>query len=101
MQPQKAVDVLPLVYNALESEHAIVSISFLSWFRCSQSPQVQERALKVVPGLCETIDYAEVQGVLFPRVALVFTKTRVLSVKVATLETFLVMVKTLDQVSLK
>jgi hypothetical protein len=30
---------------------------------------VQERALKVVPDLCETIDYAEVQGVLFPRVA--------------------------------
>lgn len=47
------VEVLPLVYNALESEHAVV----------------QERALKVVPDLCETIDYAEVQGVLFPRVA--------------------------------
>lgn len=31
--------------------------------------QVQERALKVVPSLCESIDYAEVQGVLFPRVA--------------------------------
>ncbi|KAJ8454025.1 hypothetical protein ONZ51_g13269 [Trametes cubensis] len=76
--------VLPLVYNALESEHAIV----------------QERALKTVPNLCETIDYAEVQGVLFPRVALVFTKTRILSVKVATLETFLSMVKTLDQSSL-
>ncbi|KAL5490200.1 PPK32 [Sanghuangporus weigelae] len=76
--------VLPLVYNALESDHAIV----------------QERALKVVPDLCETIDYAEVQGVLFPRVALVFTKTRILSVKVATLETFLAMVKTLDQLSL-
>jgi SCY1-like protein 2 len=45
--------VLPLVYNAFESEHT----------------EVQERALKVVPGLCETIDYAEVQGVLFPRVA--------------------------------
>ncbi|KAI6036862.1 hypothetical protein BKA83DRAFT_4168357 [Pisolithus microcarpus] len=45
--------VLPLVYNALESEHAIV----------------QERALGVVPNLCETIDYAEVSGVLFPRVA--------------------------------
>jgi SCY1-like protein 2 len=41
------------VYNALDSEHAVV----------------QERALKVVPDLCETIDYAEVQGVLFPRVA--------------------------------
>ncbi|KAI0811239.1 kinase-like protein [Irpex lacteus] len=76
--------VLPLVYNALESEHSIV----------------QERALKAVPDLCETIDYAEVQGVLFPRVALVFTKTRVLTVKVATLVTFLSMVKTLDQSSL-
>ncbi|THH10987.1 hypothetical protein EW146_g8196 [Bondarzewia mesenterica] len=76
--------VLPLVYNALDSEHAVV----------------QERALKVVPDLCETIDYAEVQGVLFPRVALVFTKTRILSVKVATLVTFLSMVKTLDQSSI-
>ena len=41
------------MYNALESEHTVV----------------QERALAVVPDLCETIDYAEVQGVLFPRVA--------------------------------
>ncbi|KLO10413.1 kinase-like protein [Schizopora paradoxa] len=76
--------VLPLVYNALESEHAVV----------------QERALRVVPDLCESIDYAEVQGVLFPRVALVFTKTTNLSVKVSTLQTFLAMVKTLDQTSL-
>lgn len=45
--------VLPLVYNALESDHAVV----------------QEKALSAVPGLCESIDYAEVQGVLFPRVA--------------------------------
>ncbi|KAJ7261397.1 kinase-like domain-containing protein [Mycena haematopus] len=76
--------VLVLVYNALESEHAVV----------------QERALQCVPDLCESIDYAEVQGVLFPRVAIVFTKTRVLTVKVATLTTFLTMVKTLDQTSL-
>ncbi|KAK7023898.1 protein kinase domain-containing protein ppk32 [Favolaschia claudopus] len=76
--------VLPLVYNALESEHAAV----------------QERALQCVPDLCESLDYAEVQGVLFPRVAVVFTKTRVLSVKVATLTTFLTMVRTLDQTSL-
>ncbi|KAJ7771771.1 kinase-like domain-containing protein [Mycena metata] len=76
--------VMPLVYNALESEHAVV----------------QESALQRVPDLCESIDYAEVQGVLFPRVALVFTKTRVLTVKVATLTTFLTMVKTLDQTSL-
>ncbi|KAI0306757.1 kinase-like domain-containing protein [Multifurca ochricompacta] len=77
--------VLPLVYNALESEHAAV----------------QERALGVVPGLCESIDYAEVQGVLFPRVALVFTKTRILSVKVATLVTFLSMVKHLTSLTQK
>ncbi|KAJ3728853.1 other/SCY1 protein kinase [Lentinula raphanica] len=77
-------EVLPLVYNALESEHAVV----------------QERALKMIPDLCDTIDYAELQGVLFPRVALVFTKTRILTVKVATLVTFLAMVKTLDQSSL-
>ncbi|KAJ7349275.1 kinase-like domain-containing protein [Mycena albidolilacea] len=76
--------VMPLVYNALESDHAMV----------------QERALQCVPDLCESIDYAEVQGVLFPRVAIVFTKTRVLTVKVATLTTFLTMVKTLDQTSL-
>jgi hypothetical protein len=30
--------------------------------------KVQERALQVIPDLCESIDYAEVQGVLFPRV---------------------------------
>ncbi|KAF7311612.1 Kinase-like protein [Mycena kentingensis (nom. inval.)] len=76
--------VLPLVYNALESEHAVV----------------QERALKTVPELCESIDYAEVQGVLFPRVAVVFSKTRFLTVKVATLVAFMDMVKTLDQSSL-
>ncbi|KAJ4501787.1 other/SCY1 protein kinase [Lentinula lateritia] len=77
-------EVLPLVYNALESDHAVV----------------QEKALKMIPDLCDVIDYAELQGVLFPRVALVFTKTRILTVKVATLVTFLAMVKTLDQSSL-
>lgn len=42
------------------------------WFReeaLIETYKVQERALKVVPDLCDTIDYAEVQGVLFPRVA--------------------------------
>lgn len=110
-------DVLPLVYNALESEHAIVWLFFFDLVDSLNSwAKVQERALKTIPDLCETIDYAEVQGVLFPRVAvrracfflpqidpffllqLVFTKTRILSVKVATLVTFLTMVKTLDQV---
>lgn len=62
--------MLPLVYNALESEHTVVCISvhFASHIN-DLVAQVQERALGVVPNLCETIDYAEVSGVLFPRVA--------------------------------
>ena len=101
--PTILTDVLPLVYNALQSEHAAV----------------QERALQAIPDLCDTIDYAEVQNSLFPRVAvrlqpnlplgrpriqlflkqLVFTKTHILTVKIATLKCFLALVKTLDQVS--
>lgn len=64
--------MMPLIYNAMESEHTVVSFENArknlqdnKTFR----RQVQEQALKVVPDLCETIDYAEVQGVLFPRVA--------------------------------
>ena len=63
---------MPLIYNALESEHTIVS-SGRTWEDHQDNKnfhqQVQEQALKVVPDLCDTIDYAEVQGVLFPRVA--------------------------------
>lgn len=69
-------EVLPLVYNALESEHAVVSIPHLLCIITApaqaQRTQVQERALKAIPDLCETIDYAEVQGILFPRVAVSF-----------------------------
>ena len=63
---------MPLIYNALESEHTIVSFvktRKILWGGKTFHQQVQEQALKVVPDLCETIDYAEVQGVLFPRVA--------------------------------
>ena len=63
---------MPLIYNALESEHTIVSFDRNIKNRRNDKTfrrQVQEQALKVVPDLCETIDYAEVQGVLFPRVA--------------------------------
>jgi SCY1-like protein 2 len=62
-------DVLPLVYNALESEHAAVRRLLSSLQVILICLKVQERALGVVPGLCESIDYAEVRGVLFPRVA--------------------------------
>ncbi len=67
-----ASDVLPLLYNALESEHAPVrtmTYSSLPELYLLSRFKVQERALGAVPGLCESIDYAEVQGVLFPRVA--------------------------------
>lgn len=58
------------MYNALESEHANVSgYRDLIFERDLLFHQVQERALKAVPDLCESIDYAEVQGVMFPRVA--------------------------------
>ena len=57
------------MYNALESEHAAVSIGGTFLEVVVDGNKVQERALKVVPDLCDTIDYAEVQGVLFPRVA--------------------------------
>ncbi|KAJ4488353.1 other/SCY1 protein kinase [Lentinula aciculospora] len=94
-------EVLPLVYNALESEHTVVgNLTCLLSVNRLNKVEVQERALKMIPDLCDTIDYAELQGVLFPRVALLFTKTRILTVKVATLVTFLAMVKTLDQSSL-
>jgi hypothetical protein len=35
----------------------------------SEHAAVQERALQAIPDLCDTIDYAEVQNSLFPRVA--------------------------------
>jgi SCY1-like protein 2 len=70
-----ASDVLPLVYNALESEHAAVRYMALFLFSVILSRlKVQERALGVVPNLCESIDYAEVQSVLFPRVAVRVSK---------------------------
>jgi SCY1-like protein 2 len=63
-------EVLPLVYNALESEHAVVGLTLcLHSYLQTDSKKVQESALNAVPDLCETIDYAEVSNVLFPRVA--------------------------------
>ncbi|TFL07564.1 kinase-like domain-containing protein [Pterulicium gracile] len=73
--------VLPLVYNALASDHAVV----------------QERGLRAIPDLCESVDYAEVSGPMFYNVACVFKQTKLLTVKVATLLTLLTLVKTLDQ----
>ncbi|EIW72720.1 hypothetical protein TREMEDRAFT_70798 [Tremella mesenterica DSM 1558] len=76
--------VMPLIYNSLECEHL----------------PVQEKALKAVPHLCEVLDYSTVQNVLLVKVAILFTRTRILSVKVQTLECFEAMVKTLDKATL-
>ncbi|KAL7423640.1 Protein kinase domain-containing protein ppk32 [Cryptotrichosporon argae] len=77
-------NVMPLIYNSLESEHL----------------PVQEKVLKAVPHLCEILDYGTVQNVLLVKVAILFTRTRILSVKVQTLECFKAMVATLDTVTL-
>ncbi|TXT13561.1 hypothetical protein VHUM_00928 [Vanrija humicola] len=76
--------VMPLIYNSLESEHL----------------PVQERVLKAVPHLTEILDYGTVQNVLLVKVAILFTRTRILSVKVQTLECFRAMVSTLDATTL-
>lgn len=91
---------MPLIYNSLECEHM----------------PVQEKVLKLVPHLCEILDYGTVQNVLLVNVAvslqlsyfqqgraklqILFTKTRILSIKVQTLECFKAMVKTLDKATL-
>jgi SCY1-like protein 2 len=46
------VDVMPLVYAALESPTNVV----------------QERALRMIPSLSESLDYTTVKSSLFPRV---------------------------------
>jgi SCY1-like protein 2 len=95
--------VMLLIYSALGSEHS----------------HIQERALKTIPGLCETLDYSTVQDVLLIKVAvsrysllwkdaerliqrrtqIVFTKTRLQSIKVETLTCFSAMVPILDKVN--
>ncbi|WWC96791.1 hypothetical protein V866_003665 [Kwoniella sp. B9012] len=77
-------NVMPLIYNSLECEHL----------------PVQEKVLQTVPHLCEILDYGTVQNVLLVKVAILFTRTRILSVKVQTLECFTSMVKTLDKATL-
>ncbi|WRT65846.1 uncharacterized protein IL334_002797 [Kwoniella shivajii] len=77
-------NIMPLIYNSLECEHL----------------PVQEKVLKTVPHLCEILDYGTVQNVLLVKVAILFTRTRILSVKVQTLECFTSMVKTLDKATL-
>ncbi|KAG0005629.1 hypothetical protein BGZ79_003239 [Entomortierella chlamydospora] len=75
-------DIMPLVYCALEPKNP---------------PSVQEKALKTVPSIMETLDYTTVKASLFPRIATLFAQTTTLSVKVNTLLCFLTIMKVLDK----
>ncbi|KAG1149001.1 hypothetical protein G6F37_002830 [Rhizopus arrhizus] len=78
-------DVMPLVYAALESPTAVV----------------QERSLRMIPSLSESLDYTTVKSSLFPRVQAVFAQTTILSVKVSTLICFHSMIKVLDKFTIQ
>ncbi|KAJ1028761.1 hypothetical protein NDA16_001926 [Ustilago loliicola] len=77
-------EVTPLLYAALEAENVMV----------------QEKALRTVPRLAEILEYAHVKEVLFPKLASLFAKTKVLSVKVNCLICFHAMVSILDKYTL-
>lgn len=77
-------EVTPLLYAALEAENVLV----------------QEKALRTVPRLAEILEYAHVKEVLFPKLASLFAKTKVLSVKVNCLICFHAMVGILDKYTL-
>lgn len=74
-------EVMPLVYAALDAPTAVV----------------QEKALRIIPSLAESLDYTAVKSSLFPRVQTVFVQTTILSVKVSTLICFHAMIKVLDK----
>ncbi|KAI7904796.1 kinase-like domain-containing protein, partial [Cokeromyces recurvatus] len=74
-------DVMPLVYAALESTASVV----------------QEKALRIIPSLAESLDYTAIKSSLLPRVQTVFVQTTILSVKVSTLICFHAMIKVLDK----
>ncbi|KAI8384919.1 uncharacterized protein BYT42DRAFT_279359 [Radiomyces spectabilis] len=78
-------DVMPLVYAALETPTAMV----------------QEKALRIVPLLAESLDYTTVKNSLFPRVQTLFVQTTVLSVKVSTLICFHSMIKVVDKFTMQ
>lgn len=75
---------MPLIYYSLESDN----------------PVVLEKALRIVPKLCETLDYTTVKQTLFPKITTVFSKTTLLSVKVNTLICFHAMISVLDKFTL-
>ncbi|KAJ2747505.1 Protein kinase domain-containing protein ppk32 [Coemansia sp. BCRC 34301] len=74
-------DVLPVVYAAL----------------MSSVPQVQDKALAVVPGIADSMDFKELKDQVLPRVQHLYTKANVLSRKVCALKCLHGMMKPLGE----
>lgn len=78
-------DIMPLVYAAIEAPTAVV----------------QEKALRIVPTLAESLDYTTVKNSLFPKVQMLFAQTTLLSVKVSCLICFHSMIKVIDKYTMQ
>ncbi|KAJ2331584.1 Protein kinase domain-containing protein ppk32, partial [Coemansia sp. RSA 2681] len=74
-------DILPVVYAAL----------------MSSVPQVQDKALEVVPGIADSIDFKELKDQVLPRVQHLYTKANVLSRKICALKCLHGMMKPLGE----
>ncbi|CAG8482531.1 2351_t:CDS:10 [Acaulospora colombiana] len=75
-------DVMPLIYNALETK----------------SPAIQDKVLRVIPTIIDNLDLLTIKSSLFPRIQNLFVHTTILSVKVTTLVCLHSLVKSLDNV---
>ena len=60
---------MPLFYSAFENENIAV----------------QENALQKIPKLGDVLEFSHVKDVLLPKLAALFAKTKILSVKVSSL----------------
>ena len=75
--------VLPFVFAVLDSENV----------------KVQDKALSVVPSLTGLLDFTNVKNGLFPRVLALYSKSKVVSVKINCLICFASFVEVLDKFS--
>ncbi|WFD44032.1 Protein kinase domain-containing protein ppk32 [Malassezia psittaci] len=77
-------DVMPLFYSAFENENIAV----------------QENALQKIPKLSDVLEFSHVKDVLLPKLAALFAKTKILSVKVSSLICFYSLTPMLDKATL-
>ncbi|KAJ3125212.1 hypothetical protein HK098_000523 [Nowakowskiella sp. JEL0407] len=75
------IDVMPLLYTALESN----------------TPQLQEQGLKVIPMILEKLDFNSLRTVLLVRLQALYSTPSTLGVKVSTLIAVHALTKTLDK----